>query len=51
MKLPIEQDGETIDARKATIPEICEMMARGEFIGTDVFPEFELLEEAICKNT
>jgi 8-oxo-dGTP diphosphatase len=42
------QDGETIDARKMTIPEIREMMARGEFIGTDVFPEFELLEGLKC---
>jgi hypothetical protein len=38
------QEGETIDERKATIPEIREMMINGEFIGTDVFPEFELLE-------
>jgi 8-oxo-dGTP diphosphatase len=37
------QDGETIDARKVTIPAIRDMMARGEFIGTDVFPEFEFL--------
>ncbi|MDR0958398.1 MAG: NUDIX domain-containing protein [Clostridiales bacterium] len=41
------QEGETIDARKATIPEIREMMARGEFIGTDVFPEFELLDRLL----
>jgi hypothetical protein len=38
------QDGETIDARKVTITEIREMMAHDEFIGTDVFPEFEFLE-------
>jgi 8-oxo-dGTP pyrophosphatase MutT (NUDIX family) len=38
------QEGETIDARKATIPEIREMMARGEFIAAKIFPEIELLE-------
>jgi 8-oxo-dGTP diphosphatase len=38
------QEGETIGARKAAIPEIREMMNRGEFIGTDTFREFELLE-------
>jgi 8-oxo-dGTP pyrophosphatase MutT (NUDIX family) len=38
------QEGETIDARKATIPEIREMISHGEFIGMDVVPEFELLE-------
>jgi predicted NUDIX family NTP pyrophosphohydrolase len=43
----ILQENETIKARKATIPEICEMMGRGEFIGTDVFHKFELLEEIL----
>ncbi|MDR2649383.1 MAG: NUDIX domain-containing protein [Clostridiales bacterium] len=37
------QEGETIDARAATWNEIDYMMERGEFIGRDVFPEFDLL--------
>jgi 8-oxo-dGTP pyrophosphatase MutT (NUDIX family) len=39
------QEGETIDARAATWSEISTMMECGEFIGRDVFPEFDLLEE------
>ena len=38
------QENETIDARAATWCEISEMMERGDFIGRDVFPEFDLLE-------
>jgi 8-oxo-dGTP pyrophosphatase MutT (NUDIX family) len=38
------QEGETIDAKAATINEIAMMMERGEFIGRDVFSEFDLLE-------
>ena len=38
------QEGETIDARAATWSEISAMMERGEFIGRDVFREFDLLE-------
>lgn len=38
------QEGETIDARAATWSEISAMMGRGEYIGRDVFPEFDLLE-------
>jgi 8-oxo-dGTP pyrophosphatase MutT (NUDIX family) len=40
----ILQDGETIDAKSATCAEISAMMKLGEFIGRDVFREFELLE-------
>lgn len=39
------QEGETIDSRAATWSEISEMMRCGEYIGRDVFPEFDLLEE------
>lgn len=39
------QEGETLDSRAATWSEISEMMRRGEYIGRDVFPEFDLLEE------
>lgn len=39
------QEGETIDARAVTWQQISEMMGHGEFIGRDVFPEFELLEK------
>lgn len=38
------QEGETIDARAATWSEISAMMGRSEYIGRDVFPEFDLLE-------
>jgi 8-oxo-dGTP pyrophosphatase MutT (NUDIX family) len=38
------QEGETIDACAATWNEIADMMKRGEFIGRDVFLEFDLLE-------
>lgn len=38
------QDGETIDAKSATCAEISAMMECGEFIGRDVFREFEMLE-------
>jgi 8-oxo-dGTP pyrophosphatase MutT (NUDIX family)/adenylate kinase family enzyme len=38
------QEGETIDARTATWNDISGMMERGEFIGRDEFPEFDLLE-------
>ncbi|GHU90668.1 NUDIX hydrolase [Clostridia bacterium] len=40
----ILQDGETIDAKSATCSEISAMMERGEFIGRDVFREFEIIE-------
>lgn len=40
------QEGETIDARAATWNEIADMMEHGDFIGRDVFPEFDLLEKA-----
>ena len=41
------QEGETIDARAATWSEISSMMELGEFIGREVFPEFDLLEGLI----
>jgi len=41
------QNGETIVARAATWEEISAMMERGEYIGRDVFPEFDLLERLI----
>jgi 8-oxo-dGTP pyrophosphatase MutT (NUDIX family) len=40
----ILQENETMDARKATWNEISEMMERGEFIGRDMFQEFDLLK-------
>ncbi|MDR2752111.1 MAG: NUDIX domain-containing protein, partial [Clostridiales bacterium] len=40
----ILQENETIDARKATWNEISEMIARGEFMGRDVFQEFDMLK-------
>lgn len=39
------QENETIDARAATWSEVSAMMEQGEFIGRDVFLEFDLLEE------
>ena len=41
----ILQEGETIDARAATWNTISLMMERGEFIGRDVFSEFDLLSD------
>ena len=41
------QDNETIDARTATWSEISAMMERGEFIGRDVFEEFDMLEAVV----
>jgi 8-oxo-dGTP pyrophosphatase MutT (NUDIX family) len=38
------QEGETIDARVATWSGISMMIESGEFIGRDVFAEFDLLE-------
>ncbi len=38
------QEGETVAARAATWDEISAMMESGEFIGRDVFAEFDLLE-------
>jgi 8-oxo-dGTP pyrophosphatase MutT (NUDIX family) len=40
----VRQEGETIDARAATWKEISQMMEQGEYIGRDVFSEFDLLE-------
>ena len=40
----ILQEGETIEACAVSWGEISEMMERGEFIGREVFPEFDLLE-------
>jgi len=40
----ILQEGETIEARAVSWGEISEMMEREEFIGREVFPEFDLLE-------
>ena len=41
------REGETIDASTATWNEISMMMERGEFIGREVFQEFNLLEELV----
>ena len=43
----ILREGETIDASTATWNEISMMMERGEFIGREVFQEFNLLEELV----
>ena len=42
------QEGETINARAASWDVIAAMMERGEFIGREVFHEFELLEGLAC---
>jgi len=41
------QEGETFDARAVTQSTISAMMENGEFIGRDVFTEFELLSGII----
>ena len=41
------QKYETIDAHTATWNEISAMMERSEFIGRDVFEEFDMLKDQI----
>ena len=44
------QESETIDAKIACYREISDMMDCGEFIGKDVFSEFEILDKIIFYN-